>query len=93
VDLLEISVLIKSLYYINIRNCTRLTDDGISTFLLRCRKIHSMVLSYTSFGDQSIQTLCTPSPSDNTDHNYQHCVMAFDIQELHLDGCEGNSNN
>ncbi|KAK3163120.1 hypothetical protein QOZ80_1BG0097930 [Eleusine coracana subsp. coracana] len=87
---MKISVLEKSLYYINIRNCTLLTDDGISTFLLKCRKIHSMVLSYTSFGDRSIHTLCTPGPSDSTDQNYEHaCVMAFNIQELHLDGCKG----
>lgn len=91
VDLLEISVLEKSLYYINIRNCSMLTDDGISIFLMKCRKIHSMVLSYTSFGDRSIHTLCTPRPSDSTDQNYEHaCVMAFNMQELHLDGCKGN---
>jgi len=49
VDLLKISVLKNSLCYINIRNCTLLTDDGISNFLLKCTKIHSMILSYTFF--------------------------------------------
>jgi hypothetical protein len=74
VDLLKISVLKNSLCYINIRNCTLLTDGGISNFLLRCTKIHSMVLSYTSFGNWSIQTL-----------HY----MTVNIQELHLSGCKG----
>ncbi|TVU37009.1 hypothetical protein EJB05_18972, partial [Eragrostis curvula] len=90
VNLLQISVLKKSLCYINIRNCTMLTDDGISTFLLKCKKIHSMVLSYTSFGDQSIQTLCMSRPSDSTDHNDEHAhVMAVNMQELRLAGCKG----
>jgi hypothetical protein len=63
-----------------------LTDDGISNFLMKCTKIHSMVLSYTSFGNRSIQTLCTTNP----DHNDGHAqVMAFNMQELHLGGCKG----
>jgi len=77
VDLLKISVLKNSLCYINIRNCTLLTDDGISNFLLKCTKIHSMIVSYTSFGNRSIQTL----------HD-----MTFNIQELHLGGCKGKKN-
>ena len=76
-DLLKISVLKNSLCYINIRNCTLLTDDGISNFLLKCTKIHSMIVSYTSFGNRSIQTL----------HD-----MTFNIQELHLGGCKGKKN-
>ncbi|KAL6616789.1 hypothetical protein ACP70R_039059 [Stipagrostis hirtigluma subsp. patula] len=89
-DLLEISVLKNTLCYINIRHCTLLTDEGISTLLLKCTKIHSMVLSCTSFGDQSIQTLCTPNPSESTGCDYEHGhVMAFNMQELHLDGCKG----
>ncbi|CAL4971944.1 unnamed protein product [Urochloa decumbens] len=87
VDLLRISVLKYSLCYINIRNCTLLTDNGISNLLLKCTKIHSMVVSYTSFGNQSIQTLCT---TDLPNHNDGHAhVMAFNIQELHLGGCRG----
>uniref|UniRef100_A0A0D3EZ53 BACK domain-containing protein n=1 Tax=Oryza barthii TaxID=65489 RepID=A0A0D3EZ53_9ORYZ len=87
VDLLKISILKNSLCYINIKNCTLLTDDGISKLLLKCTKIHSMVLSYTSFGNQSIQTLCNSNPLDSMDE-YRH-VMAFRMQELHLDGCKG----
>ncbi|CAD6234583.1 unnamed protein product [Miscanthus lutarioriparius] len=87
VGLLEISVLKNSLCYINIRNCFLLTDDGISNLLMKCTKIHSMVLSYTSFGNRSIQTLCATNPSG---HNSVHAhVMAFYMQELHLDGCKG----
>ncbi|KAJ1287252.1 hypothetical protein BS78_03G416700 [Paspalum vaginatum] len=86
VDLLEMSVLKNSLCYINIRNCSLLTDDGISNLLTKCTKIHSMVLSYTSFGSRSIQTLCTTKPPDHNGHAH---VMAFYMQELHLDGCKG----
>ncbi|KAF0893759.1 hypothetical protein E2562_029655 [Oryza meyeriana var. granulata] len=87
VDLLKISILKKSLCYVNIKNCTLLTDEGISKLLLKCTKIHSMVLSYTNFGNLSIQTLCTPNPLDSMDE-CSH-VMAFRMQELHLDGCRG----
>ena len=91
VGLLEISVLKSSLCYINIRNCFLLTDDGISNLLMKCTKIHSMVLSYTSFGNRSIQTLCATNPSG---HNSVHAhVMAFYMQELHLDGCKGKNNS
>ncbi|KAL6853979.1 hypothetical protein ACP4OV_020008 [Aristida adscensionis] len=90
VNLLEISVLKNSLCYINIRNCTLLTDDGISNLLLKCTKIHSMVLSSTSFANKSIQTLCTAIPPESTDQDYEHShIMALNMQELHLDGCKG----
>lgn len=89
-DLLKISVLKNSLCYINIRNCTLVTDDGISNLLLKCTKIHSMVLSYTSFGNLSIQTLCTANPPGH-DNGHAH-VMAFSMQELHLGGCKGKNN-
>uniref|UniRef100_A0A453GVD3 Uncharacterized protein n=1 Tax=Aegilops tauschii subsp. strangulata TaxID=200361 RepID=A0A453GVD3_AEGTS len=90
---MEISMLKSSLCYINIKHCTLLTDDGISTLLLNCRKMHSMVLSYTSFGNHSIQTLCSLDPSDSFSyHKDEHAhVMAFRLQELHLEGCEGIS--
>ncbi|VAH86151.1 unnamed protein product [Triticum turgidum subsp. durum] len=89
-NLLEISMLKSSLCYINIKHCTLLTDDGISTLLLNCRKMHSMVLSYTSFGNHSIQTLCSSDPSDSFPyHKDEHAhVMASRLQELHLEGCE-----
>lgn len=91
VDLLEISVLKNSLCYINIRNCILLTDDGISALLLKCTKIHSMVLSYTSFGNHSVRTLCTFNPADSFPDHKDECahIMAFRMQELHLDGCKG----
>uniref|UniRef100_A0ACD5XA18 Uncharacterized protein n=1 Tax=Avena sativa TaxID=4498 RepID=A0ACD5XA18_AVESA len=95
-NLLEIFMLEKSLCYINIKHCTLLTDDGISTLLLKCTKIHSMVLSYTSFGNHSIQTLCSLDyldPSENfAYHNDERAhVMASRLQELHLEGCEAIS--
>ncbi|CAO1943200.1 unnamed protein product [Urochloa humidicola] len=46
-----------------------------------------MVVSYTSFGNRSIQTLCTTNPPDHND-GHAH-TMAFNIQELHMGGCRG----
>ncbi|XP_047059594.1 BTB/POZ domain-containing protein FBL11-like [Lolium rigidum] len=93
-NLAEISMLDKSLCYINIKHCTLLTDDGISKLLLNCTKIHSMVLSYTSFGNQSIQTLCSLDYLDPSDSFPYHkdegpYAMASRLQELHLEGCKG----
>lgn len=90
-NLWKISMLKRSLCYINIKHCTQLTDDGISALLLNCRKMHSMVLSYTSFGNHSIQALCSSDPSDSFPyHKDEHAhVMAFRLQELHLEGCGG----
>ncbi|CAM0885363.1 unnamed protein product [Alopecurus aequalis] len=92
-NLVEISMMINSLCYINIKHCTLLTDEGIATLLRNCRKIHSMVLSYTSFGNHSIQTLCSFDPSVSFPcHKDEHShVMAFRLQKLHLEGCEGIS--
>lgn len=92
-NLLEISLLTNSLCYINIKNCCQLTDDGISTLLMNCTQIHSMIISYTCFGNHSVQTLCSFESSDNfTDHKDESShVMAFRLQELHLEGCKGVS--
>lgn len=91
-NLLEIYMLKSSLCYINIKHCTLLTDDGIATLLLNFRKMHSMVLSYTSFGNHSIQALCSLNPSDSFLYHKDERVhvMAFRLLELHLEGCEGN---
>ncbi|KAM0854319.1 hypothetical protein ACQ4PT_050505 [Festuca glaucescens] len=93
-NLAELSMLDKSLCYINIKHCTLLTDNGISIFLLNCTKIHSMVLSYTSFGNQSIQTLCSfiyLDPSDSFPYHKDEgpYAMASRLRELHLEGCKG----
>jgi hypothetical protein len=50
-----------------------------------------MVLSYTSFGNHSIQTLCSLDPSASFPYQKDERahVMAFSLQKLHLEGCEG----
>lgn len=92
-DLLKISTLTDSLSYINIKGCTLLTDVGISTFFSKCLSIHSMVLSYTTIGRDSISVLCADNIfHDGTDvhDNQKHFhSMASRLQQLHLDGCKG----
>jgi hypothetical protein len=53
-----------------------------------------MVLSYTSFGNQSIQTLCLLdylNPYDSFPYHKDEgpYAMASRLQELHLEGCKG----
>ncbi|XP_020245630.1 BTB/POZ domain-containing protein FBL11 isoform X2 [Asparagus officinalis] len=93
-DLLCISILSDSLDYLNIKGCTMVTDMGISNLICKCRKVHSLVLSYTSFGRISILTLCSSNTSSDGSHGVYHChkhsdMMAFGLQQLHLDSCKG----
>jgi len=70
------------------------TDMGISKLLCKCRRVHSLVLSYTSFGRTSILTLCSSHAFSGGFHGVGHNdkysdMMAFGLQQLHLDGCKG----
>ncbi|XP_073007356.1 BTB/POZ domain-containing protein FBL11 isoform X2 [Typha latifolia] len=96
-DLLKISALTDSLSYINIKGCTLLTDVGISTFFSKCLSIHSMVLSYTTIGRDSILVLCADNifhdGADVHDNQKHFHSMASRLQQLHLDGCKGIDRN
>nr|XP_010940313.1 BTB/POZ domain-containing protein FBL11 [Elaeis guineensis] len=93
-DLLKISALSDSLSYLNIKGCTVVTDAGISKLLCKCFKILSLILSYTSFGINSILTLCSGCilpdsfPEIHHDHKYSN-TMAFRLQQLDIGGCKG----
>ncbi|KAJ8479048.1 hypothetical protein OPV22_022775 [Ensete ventricosum] len=96
-DLLKISALCGSLSYLNIKGCTMVTDTGISKLISKCLHIKSLILSYTSFGKSSVGVLCsdlllTSNLTEVTDHKYS-CTMAFWLQQLHIDGCEGIDQN
>lgn len=93
-DLSFISILSDSLASLNIKGCITVTDTGISKLLGKCRKVHSLVLSYTSFGRMSIITLCSSHIFPDGFHRVHHNpiysdMMAFGLQQLHLDGCKG----
>ncbi|KAG1369638.1 hypothetical protein COCNU_15G000040 [Cocos nucifera] len=93
-DLLKISALSDSLSYLNIKGCTLVTDAGISKLLCKCFKILSLILSYTSFGINSILTLCSgrvlPDGFPEIHHNHKYSnTMAFRLQQLDIGGCKG----
>ncbi|XP_008788422.2 BTB/POZ domain-containing protein FBL11 isoform X2 [Phoenix dactylifera] len=91
-DLLKLSALSDSLSYLNIKGCTLVTDAGISKLLCKCFKILSLILSYTSFGRNSILTLCSGHiygfPEIHHNHKYSN-TMAFRLQQLDISGCTG----
>lgn len=62
-DLQFISEFLVSLQYLNLRGCISLTDVGIASLLLKCPKLHSVLVCDTSFGINSVLALCS-SPSD-----------------------------
>ncbi|KAJ6831516.1 BTB/POZ domain-containing protein FBL11 isoform X1 [Iris pallida] len=93
-DLLYISTLSNSLSYLNIKGCTLVTDMGISKLICKCRNIHSLILSFTSFGRNSVMTLCSIHTNLDSVHGVHHNhkysdIMAFRLQQLHIDGCRG----
>ncbi|XP_042436539.1 BTB/POZ domain-containing protein FBL11-like isoform X1 [Zingiber officinale] len=92
-DLLKISALCGSLSYLNIKGCTVVTDMGISTLVSKCLKIQSLFLSYTSFGRNSIEVLCSDCLliqkfTEVDDHKYSKTI-AYRLHQLHIDGCKG----
>ncbi|KAF5945189.1 hypothetical protein HYC85_015417 [Camellia sinensis] len=64
-ELKNISELCASLCYLNLRGCTSVTDAGISILVLRCIKLHSLVVCDTSFGQNSILALTSGIPNLN----------------------------
>ncbi|KAJ6829585.1 BTB/POZ domain-containing protein FBL11 isoform X1 [Iris pallida] len=67
---------------------------GISKLICKCRNIHSLILSFTSFGRNSVMTLCSIHTNLDSVHGVHHNhkysdIMAFRLQQLHIDGCRG----
>lgn len=83
-----------SLCYLNIGGCLAVTDTGIGNFILRCRKLHSIIATDTSFGRYSASALC----SRVVDSRYlqmedeKHLELSdIYLQVLHIGGCKGVS--
>ncbi|KAL1224338.1 BTB/POZ domain-containing protein FBL11 [Cardamine amara subsp. amara] len=87
IDLWNISRLCDSLCYLNIKRCALLTDPCIAYVIQRCKKLHSLIVCYTSFSGYSILALCTTISVTNeqTDSN----SAASNLQMLHMSKCEG----
>ncbi|XP_050380363.1 BTB/POZ domain-containing protein FBL11 isoform X2 [Argentina anserina] len=90
-DLQYISKFLVSLQYLNLKGCISLTDVGIASLLLKCCKLHSVLVCDTSFGVNSVLALCS-SPSDYAAGHHveiEHIKpLAFNLQALHMGGCK-----
>lgn len=93
-DLKNISEICASLSCLNLRGCTTVTDTGISVLILRCVKLHSLVVCDTSFGHNSMLALRSGIPGLNhfptLDVEKNHAKsLASKLQVLHMGGCIG----
>ncbi|KAM0940350.1 putative chromatin remodeling & transcription regulator BTB-POZ family [Dioscorea sansibarensis] len=91
-DLLNISSLSGSLCYLNIKGCALVTDIGISKLLCKCPNIKSLILSYTSFGRNSVLALCsdnmTPGVSSGDCAQGKSGTMAYHLHQLQINCCQ-----
>lgn len=95
-ELHKIAELCVSLCYLNIQGCLLVTDVGISNLILRCRRLHSIIATDTSFGRNSISALCSIMLDTR-----QSCMVEMDqnhlkasgtnLQILHIGSCKGVS--
>ncbi|XP_031129352.1 BTB/POZ domain-containing protein FBL11 isoform X1 [Ipomoea triloba] len=81
-----------SLCYVNLRGCISLTDDGISVVLLKCIKLHSILVCDTYFGRNSVLALCYgASKFENSAapkfEDFSQS-LASRLQVLHMGGCK-----
>ncbi|XP_006410814.2 BTB/POZ domain-containing protein FBL11 isoform X2 [Eutrema salsugineum] len=88
-DLRSISRLCDSLCYLNIKGCALLSDACIAYVIQRSKKLHSLIVCYTSFSESSISALCasTSMTNEHVDSN----SLASNLQMLHMSKCEGIS--
>ncbi|XP_057549552.1 BTB/POZ domain-containing protein FBL11 [Amaranthus tricolor] len=87
-----------SLGYLNIRGCISVTDDGIANLILRCRKLHSIIATETSFGRHSASALCSrvvdiDYPQMEIDNKYAKLSDIIYLQVLHIGSCKGLNEN
>lgn len=90
-DLQYISEYLVSLQYLNLRGCISLTDVGIATLLLRCSKLHSVLVCDTFFGINSVLALCSSSSDCIAGQHIENKhldPLAFNLQALHMGGCK-----
>ncbi|KAM7464270.1 hypothetical protein LguiA_032391 [Lonicera macranthoides] len=87
-DLQNISELCVSLCDLNLKACTSVTDAGIAALILKCVKLHSIVVCDTSFGQSSVRALCS-TIGDFVGAPQNQGSLAYKLQTLHLGGCKG----
>ncbi|KAL8152916.1 hypothetical protein V2J09_010676 [Rumex salicifolius] len=93
-DLHGISECFVSLCYLDIKGCFSVTDIGISDFIRRSARLHSLIASDTLFGKHSTAALCNRLPKSaslsvtHLENKGAKCSY-IDIQLLHIGGCKG----
>ncbi|KAF8397867.1 hypothetical protein HHK36_016792 [Tetracentron sinense] len=92
-DLQNISAFSGSLSYLNLKGCISVTDVGISKLICKCVNLHSIVVSDTYFGRNSILALCADFPSlygcPAVHHDLKYSTsLAVRLQKLHMGGCK-----
>ncbi|KAM7468286.1 hypothetical protein LguiB_015848 [Lonicera macranthoides] len=87
-DLQNISELCVSLCDLNLKACTSVTDAGIAALILKCVKLHSIVVCDTSFGQSSVRALCS-TIGDFVGAPQNQGSLAYKLQTLHMGGCKG----
>lgn len=93
-DLHIISELCASLCYVNLKGCISISDGGIAVVIVKCIKLHSIVVCDTSFGQTSVASLCSCTPGfDKLDASQTEkkpsVSLACKLQKLHMGGCKG----
>ncbi|KAJ0259689.1 BTB/POZ domain-containing protein FBL11 [Hirschfeldia incana] len=82
-DLRSISRLCSSLCYLNIKGCALLSDACIAYVIQKCKSLHSLIVCYTSFSENSVLALCAGTSVTSS--------LASNLQMLHMSKCEGIS--
>ncbi|KAK6944004.1 hypothetical protein RJ641_025106 [Dillenia turbinata] len=77
-DLFDIAGLCISLMYLNLKGCVSISDVGLSRFIDKCKVLHSIVASDTSFGKDSVAVLCSGISGSS---------RASKLLKLHIGGC------
>lgn len=92
-DLHNISELCVSLCYLNLKGCTSVSDGGIAVVIVKCVKLHSIVVCDTYFGQISVASLCSCRPDfdklDAPQTEKTSMSLAYKLQKLHMGGCKG----
>ncbi|KAL3646853.1 hypothetical protein CASFOL_009397 [Castilleja foliolosa] len=92
-DLLTISEVCCSLSYVNIKGCTSATDHCISVMIQKCKKLQSIMACDTSFGNYSIQSLCSGNFC-GIQHSRRHSrLLGYRLVDFHVGGCYEISGN
>lgn len=82
-DLRSISRSCGSLCYLNIKGCALLSDACIAYVIQKCKSLHSLIVCYTSFSENSVLALCAGTSVTSS--------LASNLQILHMSKCEGIS--